>query len=76
MHRHGLSWGLRQGGLFQDKLYEISYADVGEEHLYNQQNRGEISPGYLRHVGTRDPIRVDIFITRRLGHGVGVFVGL
>ena len=42
---------------------------MGEEHLNNEKNCGEISSGELRRGGTRDPIIVDISTTRHLGHG-------
>ena len=45
---------------------------MGEEHCHDQQNSGEISPGELHRGGTRYPIRLDIYATRHLGHGVCV----
>ena len=50
----------------RDWLRERS--DVGEEYQHDQRNRGEISPGELRLSGTCNPIRIDFFSTRHLGH--------
>ena len=52
----GLHWGLR----VQTQLAEILYADVGEEHQQNKQNRREIYPGELRHSGMCNPIKINI----------------
>ena len=53
-------------------IYAIKIYYLGEEHWHDKQNRGEITPGELRHGSTCDPIRVDIYVTRHLGHGVCV----
>ena len=50
------------------RLVERAYADVGEEHHHNQQNRGEIPPGELRHIGAWNATRMDISSMRHLGH--------
>ena len=49
-------------------MAERVYIEVGEEHQYDQQKRGEISPGELRHSGMCNTIREDISTTRHLGH--------
>ena len=48
---------------------------MGEEHLHDWQNRGEITSGDLPHGVTRDTIREDISTTRHLGHR-GEFSGV
>ena len=51
------------------RLADRAYIDMGEEHLTDQKNSGEMFPGELRRGGTRDQIRVDISTTRHLGYG-------
>ena len=50
------------------KLSERVYGDVGAEYFHDQQICGKISPEELRHVVTRNQIRVDISIIRHLGY--------
>ena len=49
-------------------MAEIAYAGVGEEHLQDQKNREEVSPGELCRGGMRNPIIVDVYTTRHLVH--------
>ena len=71
MNGRALYWGLIEGQQIQDKLANRAYSDVGEEYWHDQRNRGEIPPIELHHGGTCDPIMVDIYTTRHLGHGGG-----
>ena len=67
MHGRTLSGGLHRGRQVQMRLVKRVYDDVGEEYQHNQQKRGEISPGELRHSGTCNLTRIYIFSTRHLG---------
>ena len=68
MHGRTISWGLHWGQIVQTQLVEREYADVGEEYKHGQRNCGEIYPGELHPIGMCNPIRMDIFSTRYLGH--------
>ena len=61
--------GYIRGVESKTRLADREYADVGEEHQHDQQNRGKISPGELRLSSMFNPTRVEISTTCHLVHG-------